>query len=129
VSNGISCPSCGGWVPTAAIPDDVLKSERGRRNAAKRKTFGARRKGFLTVWRRHNSSVWRCRCSDCLLSSVRGLERQLESRIAAHEAAIGVVPEWAAEERKQARRRRAEVEWAILERQVDDLEVSDGRAA
>ncbi len=125
----LACPCCGTRIPLSDISNADLKSERGRRNAARRKSFGARRKGQIAVWRAHNPSCWRCRCASCLLAGVRDLEQKIEARIAAHVANVGVAPEWAAAERALARKRRKEIEWAILARQLDDLEAADGRAA
>ncbi len=44
----------------ATIPDDVLKRERARRNAGKRKTYS----GGI-VWGKHNPNTSRCRCLEC----------------------------------------------------------------
>jgi hypothetical protein len=44
----------------ATIPDHVLASERGRRNAIKRKSYS----GGL-VWANHNPHLNNCRCIHC----------------------------------------------------------------
>jgi len=48
-------------IDPATIPDEVLATERGKRNAAKRKT----RSGGL-VWGKHNPKVTNCRCQRCI---------------------------------------------------------------
>ena len=52
------------WTPNidpATIPDDVLKSERARRNAAKRASYSG---GIY--WKQHNPETSRCRCERCM---------------------------------------------------------------
>ncbi len=109
------CPCCGVPIPLSAIPEADLLSERGRRNAAKRKSFGARHRG-RAVWKSHSTASWRCRCPDCLVASVDNLEAYLACRVQAHIAVLGVEPEWAEPERQRLRAMRAEIEAAIAER-------------
>jgi hypothetical protein len=47
-------------IDPSTIPDEVIASERGKRNNAKRKTYG----GCL-VWGKHNPDVKYCRCERC----------------------------------------------------------------
>jgi hypothetical protein len=47
-------------IDPATIPDDVLKSERARRNNALRRT-----RGGGVVWSEHNPDTKRCRCVKC----------------------------------------------------------------
>jgi hypothetical protein len=52
------------WGPDidpATIPDEVIKTERGRRNAAKRKTYSGG-----VYWAEHNPDVPGCRCVACI---------------------------------------------------------------
>ncbi len=125
----IICPRCGEVVPPAAVPDQVLLSERGRRNAARRKTFGARPKGQMMIWRQHNPNVRHCRCGSCLLAGVQSIETRLDNRIQAHVTAVGVEPIWAKEERGRVRNRRTAIEMAMRQHRLEDLEATDGRAA
>ncbi len=125
----VFCPCCGSPVPLSAIPDADLLSERGRRNAARRKTFGSRPKGQMMIWRQHNPNVPHCRCASCLLAGVHAVELRLEDRIGVHVAAVGVEPIWAQEERARVRKRRAAIEMAMRQRQPEQLEASYGRAA
>lgn len=48
-------------IDPSSIPDDVLKTERGRRNAAKRTRYTG---GIY--WRAHNPDTPRCRCRRCM---------------------------------------------------------------
>jgi len=48
-------------IDPATIPDDVLKSERARRNAVKRTSYSG---GIY--WKRHNPDTLRCRCAQCM---------------------------------------------------------------
>ena len=48
-------------IDPATIPDDVLKSERARRNAVKRTSYSG---GIY--WKRHNPDTLRCRCEQCM---------------------------------------------------------------
>jgi hypothetical protein len=47
-------------IDPATIPDSVIASEHGRRNARKRKSYT----GGL-VWAAHNPNVNNCRCGRC----------------------------------------------------------------
>src|SRR5215471_21481715 len=54
------------WTPDidpATIPDEVLKSERGRRNAGRRQSYTGG-----VVWARHNPRLENsgCRCQKCI---------------------------------------------------------------
>src|SRR5262249_43973445 len=48
-------------IDPSTIPDAVLKSERARRNAMKRKSYTGG-----VFWKKHNPNTSRCRCSDCM---------------------------------------------------------------
>ena len=48
-------------IDPTTIPDDVLKSERARRNALKRESYTG---GIF--WKRHNPGTARCRCKSCM---------------------------------------------------------------
>ena len=48
-------------IDPATIPDQILKSERARRNALKRGSYTG---GVL--WKRHNPQTPRCRCKRCM---------------------------------------------------------------
>ena len=82
-SKVISCPACSTAILLSSVPNGDLQSERGRRNAARRRTFGFG-KGRRAVWHEHNPEAWRCRCSECLLQGAESVERRVESRIQAH---------------------------------------------
>jgi hypothetical protein len=60
-------------IDPATIPDEILKSERARRNAAKRTTYTG---GIY--WKRHNPRTSRCRCRACM--------RKRRGRIETHSA-------------------------------------------
>jgi hypothetical protein len=47
-------------IDPSTIPDAVLKTERARRNAAKRTSYSG---GIL--WKQHNPDTPRCRCATC----------------------------------------------------------------
>ena len=47
-------------IDPATIPDAVIISENGRRNARKRKTYTGG-----VVWAKHNPEVNNCRCQRC----------------------------------------------------------------
>lgn len=65
----IQCPSCGAYIPLAVIPNEDLQSERGRRNAARRRNPGSDR-GIIRVWNKHIRNRI-CQCADCLIAKVR----------------------------------------------------------
>jgi hypothetical protein len=48
-------------IDPATIPDEILKTERGRRNALKRHSY----KGGV-YWKQHNPAVAYCRCKACM---------------------------------------------------------------
>ena len=48
-------------IDPSTIPDEVLKSERGRRNGLKRETYTGG-----VFWKKHNSATTRCRCRQCM---------------------------------------------------------------
>ena len=48
-------------IDPASIPDEVIASENGRRNARKRETYTG---GIY--WKRHNPDTSRCRCHRCM---------------------------------------------------------------
>ena len=48
-------------IDPATIPDAVLKTERARRNAAKRTSYSG---GIY--WKQHNPDTTRCRCQRCM---------------------------------------------------------------
>jgi hypothetical protein len=48
-------------IDPASIPDDVLKSEWGRRNARKRNSYSGG-----VYWKSHNPDTPRCRCKACM---------------------------------------------------------------
>ena len=48
-------------IDPSTIPDDVLKTERARRNALKRTTYTG---GIY--WKAHNPDTPRCRCKQCM---------------------------------------------------------------
>ena len=48
-------------IDPATIPDDILKSERGRRNALKRESYTGG-----VFWKKHNPNTTRCRCRKCM---------------------------------------------------------------
>src|SRR4051794_38734228 len=48
-------------IDPATIPDEVLKSERARRNALLRRTYTG---GIY--WNEHNPNTRRCRCMECM---------------------------------------------------------------
>jgi hypothetical protein len=53
------------WAPDidpATIPDSVLKTERARRNAAKRGSYSGG-----AFWKAHNPQTSRCRCQECMI--------------------------------------------------------------
>jgi hypothetical protein len=50
----------------SSVPDDVLFSEAGRRNALKRKSYTGG-----VVWARHNPAVAGCRCAKCIRRRAR----------------------------------------------------------
>lgn len=43
------------------IPDEILKSERGRRNVLKRHSYTGG-----VYWKQHNPATSRCRCKACM---------------------------------------------------------------
>src|SRR5450759_2668798 len=48
-------------IDPASIPDEVLKSERARRNALKRTSYSGG-----VYWSKHNPDTIRCRCRACM---------------------------------------------------------------
>ncbi len=110
------------------ITDAELKSERGRRNAARRKSFGDHHKGMRMVWKTHRPAAWRCRCPKCLLARMNDVEAGLEGRIEARHRAEGAVPAWAEEARARVRFDRAEVERAIAARGLEGIDYGQPRA-
>lgn len=48
-------------IDPSTIPDDVLASEHGRRNALKRTTYTGG-----VFWKKHNPDTSRCRCRACM---------------------------------------------------------------
>ena len=56
-------------IDPATIPDGVLKSERARRNAAKRTSYSGG-----VYWKRHNPDT-RCRCERCMARRQSALTR------------------------------------------------------
>ncbi len=63
--DGVKCHMCGAVIPGWLIPEEVLKSERGRRNAERRKRPGGR--GKLKFWKSHRPTgpFGYCRCWEC----------------------------------------------------------------
>jgi len=57
-------------IDPATIPDGVLKSERARRNAAKRTSYSGG-----VYWKRHNPDTSRCRCERCMARRQSALTR------------------------------------------------------
>ena len=52
------------WTPNfdiTSVPDEILLSEAGRRNGAKRQTYTG---GIF--WKKHNPNTSRCRCQKCM---------------------------------------------------------------
>jgi hypothetical protein len=48
-------------IDPSTIPDEVLKRERAKRNAAKRTTYSGG-----VIWAEHNPVTPRCRCQQCM---------------------------------------------------------------
>jgi len=48
-------------IDPSTIPEEILKSERARRNAAKRTSYSGG-----VYWKRHNPDTPRCRCHACM---------------------------------------------------------------
>jgi len=48
-------------IDPSTIPDEVLKSERGRRNGLKRESYTGG-----VYWKKHNPTTPRCRCIKCM---------------------------------------------------------------
>src|SRR5436190_3281675 len=106
----MTCPSCGCGIPSTTIPDNVLLSERGRRNSSRRKVFKGRPKGQPLVWRSHLPGAARCWCGRCRLAELDRVEAVLVKR-----AAIGAKP-WVQEELDRLRKSRAAIERVVRER-------------
>ena len=58
---GATLKSWSANIDPATIPDEVLKSERARRNALKRESYTGG-----VFWRRHNPKTPRCRFESCM---------------------------------------------------------------
>ena len=116
-SKVISCPACSTAILLSSVPNGDLQSERGRRNAARRRTFGFG-KGRRAVWHEHNPEAWRCRCSECLLQGAESVERRVESRIQAHLAVAAPSRSGRKRSASRARAFRDEIERAIAERRA-----------
>jgi len=48
-------------IDPTTIPEDVFKSEMGRRNALKRHSYTGG-----VFWKKHNPNTTRCRCHKCM---------------------------------------------------------------
>ncbi len=48
-------------IDPSTIPDDVIASEHGRRNALKRHSYTGG-----VEWKKHNPTTSRCRCGKCI---------------------------------------------------------------
>jgi hypothetical protein len=53
-------------IDPATIPDEILKTERARRNALKRQSYTGG-----VYWKQHNRETPRCRCVDCMEARAR----------------------------------------------------------
>lgn len=54
------------WTPgidPRTIPDEILKSERARRNSLKRQSYTGG-----VFWKEHNPATTRCRCENCMVT-------------------------------------------------------------
>lgn len=92
----MKCPACGAEVPLSLISDEDFLSERGRRNARRRRTHGG---AFgLKVWNAHQPGRGRaCLCATCLIDRVRRMEATYAAAVARATQATGVRPAWAEE--------------------------------
>ncbi len=76
MTKSFTCPHCKTQIPLSVIPDKDLMSERGRRNAGRRRKHVGGVKGALRVWAKHASTPV-CQCAQCLTGRVRRLRAAL----------------------------------------------------
>lgn len=61
-------------IDPASIPDDVITSENGRRNARKRRSYSGG-----VAWAEHNPNVKNCRCKRCGARRAKEKEKREKS--------------------------------------------------